>query len=162
MGPSWILIFAIVLSLVVLFNGAKVWLTVGWQWRTNQSNTWMSSIPNTICCLRLGHCTVSWTHCHSAFFIISYEWLTRPTKWVLVKRAEYSVKMLMHHFMEIRHWAKRQQIYKHLFAFDVLPQTRKTFTWGTCRDTNNKIEEVRLHLYGGNWSTEDTLQEWGN
>lgn len=35
------------------------------------------------------------------------------------KRAEYSVKMLMHHIMEIRQQAKRQQIYEHLFTFDV-------------------------------------------
>ncbi len=30
--------------------------------------------------------------------------------------------------MEIRHEAKRQQIHKHLFAFDVLPQTNKVKT----------------------------------
>lgn len=146
-GPVMNINIAIVLSLVVSFNGAKVWLTAGWQWCTNQSTTWMSGIPNTICCLRVGHCTVSWTHYQSAFFIIWFEWLTRPTKRVLVKRAEYSVKMLMHHFMEIRHEAKRQQIYKHLFAFDVLPQTRShfnpqsedfTFTWGTCLDYSKK------------------------
>lgn len=49
------------------------------------------------------------------------------------RRAEYSVKMLMHYFMEIRHWAKRQQIYKHLFAFDVLPQTRSHFKFAKWR-----------------------------
>lgn len=54
-------------------------------------------------------------------FCIFYNLIWMTNKWVFVERAEYSVKMLMHHFMEIRHWAKRQQIYKHLFTFDVLP-----------------------------------------
>lgn len=164
-GPVMNINIAIVLSLVVSFNGAKVWLTAGWQWRTNQSTTWMSGIPNTICCLRVGHCTVSWTHYQSAFFIIWFEWLTRPTKRVLVKRAEYSVKMLMHHFMEIRHEAKRQQIYKHLFAFDVLPQTHShfnpqsedfTFTWGTCRNTqkNNTVEDGAVCMWLSHISVE--------
>lgn len=68
-------------------------------------------------------------------FCIFYNLIWMTNKWVLVERAEYSVKMLMHHFMEIRHWAKRQQIYKHLFTFDVLPHIRSN-CHRTCKMKN--------------------------
>lgn len=61
---------------------------------------------------------------------------------MLVEGAEYSVKMLMHRFMEILRRAKRQQFYKHLFTFDVLPQIQRRFSLQsercsrrTCGDT---------------------------
>lgn len=112
-----IFIFSVALRLVVSFNGANVWLTPGWQQCANQSTTWMRGIPKTICCICVGHiCLLD-----ASPFCIFYNLIWMTNKWVFVERAEYSVKMLMHHFMEIRHWAKRQQIYKHLFTFDVLP-----------------------------------------
>lgn len=79
-----------VLHVLVSYNEGFQWLAAGWQWRANQSSTWMSNIHTTICFLPVESCALSWKCYQSAFFIIWFEWLTSQTsgcsaKWLNIQ-----------------------------------------------------------------------------